>query len=314
MLKRLSKFLVAKFTIKLLNSVDIYKAINNNQETIDHKIKILDQKIHNIFLRLDHFPQDILKLFFNELSLNLDAIKYSEKLISILTLHRPLNKRFIRKGDNKDGGYVIVDDLTISDTLFSIGVGDNITFDIDCENQVSRIVLVDDSVPYFEIPNSNYFLHRKKLGAYEDNSRITIDKLLNTYQSKDYILKIDIEGNEWEILSSIESATIIKFRQIIIEFHALFDMAQSELILKALNNLLKTHLPVVIHPNNIGGYCVIGSSIFPNVFETTWLRRNSYDLVEGIDSEVLTLEKINDPEKSSVWVNWIYRPSSMPYD
>jgi hypothetical protein len=328
MLKRLSKFLVAKFTIKLLNSVDIYKTINNNQETINHKVneinkihEILDQKIHNIQLRLNHiqlslnhFPQDILKLFFNELSLNPDAIAYSEKLRSILTLHRPLNKRFIRKGDNKDGGYVIVDDLTISDTLFSIGIGDNITFDIDCENQVSRIVLVDDSVPHFEIPNSNYYLHRKKLGAYEDNLHITIDKLLNTYQSKDYILKIDIEGNEWEILSSVQSATITKFRQIIIEFHALFDMAQSELILKALNNLLKTHLPVVIHPNNIGGYCVIGSSIFPNVFETTWLRRDSYDLAEGIDSEVLTLEKINDPEKSSVWVNWIYRPSFMPYD
>jgi hypothetical protein len=307
MLKRLSKFLVAKFVTKLLNSVDIYKTINNNQETID-------QKIHNILLRLDHLPEDTFKLFFNELSVNLDAIKYGEKLKSILTSYRPLNKRLIRKGDNKDGGYVIVDDLTIVDTLFSIGVGDNITFDIDCENQVSRIVLVDDSVPCFEIPNSNYYLHRKKLGAYEDNSRITIDKLLSTYQSKDYILKIDIEGSEWEILSTIQSATIIKFRQIIIEFHALFDMAQSELILKALNNLLKTHLPVVIHPNNIGGYSVIGTSVFPNVLETTWLRRNSYDLAEGIDSEVLTLEKSNDPEKVSLWVNWIYSPSSMPYD
>lgn len=321
MFRRLSKFLIAKFTIKLLNSVDIYKTINSNQETINHKVneinfihEILDQKIHKIQVRLNHLPQDILKIFFNELSSNPDAVIYSEKLRSILTLYRPHNKKFVRKGNSKDGGYIIVDDLTISDTLFSIGVGDNITFDIDCENQVSRIVLVDDSVPHFEIPNCNYFLHSKKLGAYESNSHITIEKLLNIYQSKDYILKIDIEGNEWEILSSVQSATLIKFRQIIIEFHNLFDMTRSDLILKALNNLLKTHAPVVVHPNNIGGYCVIGSSVFPNVLETSWLRRDSYDLVEGIDSEVLTLEKINDPEKTSVWVNWIYRPISMPYD
>ena len=196
--------------------------------------------------------------------------------------------------------------MSINDALFSIGVGDNITFDIDCENQVSRIVLVDDSVPEFEIPNSNYYLHRKKLGANEDNSYITIDRLLSTYKSKDYILKMDIEGNEWKILSSLQSATIYKFRQIIIEFHDLFDMAQLGLIQKALDNLLKTHLPVVVHPNNIGGYCIIDNIIFPNVLETTWLRRDSYELVDGIDSEVLSREKANDPEKRSIWVNWIY--------
>ena len=296
MFKRFGKFLVAKFTIKLLNSADLYKTID----------KSVDQKIQNIELRLSHFPQEILKLFFNELRLNPDAIEFSKKLRSILTLHRPLNERFTRKGDDKDGGYVLVDDLTTGDTLFSIGVGDNITFDIDCENQVLVIVLVDDSVPYFEVPNNNYNIHRKKLGAYEDNSHITLDKLLNMYKSEDYVLKIDIEGNEWEILASLQTATLLKFRQIVIELHDLLDISKSELKLKALNNLLKTHSPVVMHPNNIGGYRLVGDSIFPNVLETTWLRRDSYDLVDGFDTDALNLERINDPEKSSIWVNWIY--------
>jgi hypothetical protein len=289
--------------------VDFYKT-TNNQETTDQKIHKIQLQLSNLQLQLSHFPQETLKLFFNEISLSSDALKYSEKIRSILTLHRPLNEKFVRKGDDSDGGYVIVDDLTNNDTLFSIGVGDNISFDISCENQVFKIILVDDSVPYFEIPNSNYYLHRKKLGAYENDSHITVDKLLTTYKSKDYILKVDIEGNEWKILSSLESTSILKFRQIIIEFHNLFDMAQSDLILKGLNNLLKTHLPVVAHPNNIGGYCVIGNVVFPNVLETTWLRRDSYDLVEGIDIEVLAREKINDPEKSNIWVNWIYQSSN----
>jgi hypothetical protein len=296
MLKRYGKYLVAKFTIKLLNSADLYKTID----------KSVDQKIQNIELRLSHFPQEILKLFFNELRLNPDAIEFTRKLRSILTLQRPFNKRFTRKGDDKDGGYVLVDDLTISDTLFSIGVGDNITFDIDCENQVLVVVLVDDSVPCFEVPNNNYKIHRKKLGVYEDNSHITLDKLLNMYKSEDYVLKIDIEGNEWEILASVQTATLLKFRQIVIELHDLLDISKSELKLKALNNLLKTHSPVVMHPNNIGGYRLVGDSIFPNVLETTWLRRDSYDLVDGFDTDALNLERINDPEKSSIWVNWIY--------
>jgi hypothetical protein len=44
-----------------------------------------------------------LKLFFNELSLNPDAVKHSEKIRSNLTLHRPLDRSFIRKGDYEGG-------------------------------------------------------------------------------------------------------------------------------------------------------------------------------------------------------------------
>lgn len=322
MLKRFIKILVAKFTIKLLNSVDLYKTIHGVRENMDQKIhsiqenmdqkirKIhriqenMDQKIHNIQLRLSLFPQDILKIFFNELSFNPSAMRFSEKLRSILTLYRPLDKKFIRKGNYKDGGYVIVDDLKINDTLFSIGVGDNITFDIDCENQVSGIVLVDDSVPDFCIPHGNYSLSTKKLGIFDSESSITLGKLLNTFPSDDYILKMDIEGDEWKILSSLPSTIISKFRQIIIEFHSIFDSIELDEKLNILTNLLETHALVVVHPNNIGGYQVIGNQLFPNELETTWLRRDSYNLIKGIDSEVLRLLVANDPEKSDIWISW----------
>ena len=89
MLRRMGKFLVGKFTNKLLNSVDIYKTINNNRETVDQRIHNVDQRIQNIELRLNHFPQDILKLFFNELRLNPDAIEFSKK-ITLLNMSRIL--------------------------------------------------------------------------------------------------------------------------------------------------------------------------------------------------------------------------------
>jgi hypothetical protein len=318
MIKRILKFIVAKFTFKLLNSVDLYKNLNENNEKLNYQIhqihQVLDQKIHTALLeiqkaqlRLDNLPQDILKLKFNELRLNSDAIIYADKLRSILTLHHPANRRYTRKGDDRDGGYVIVDDLAMNDTLLSIGIGDNISFDIGCESQVSKIVLVDGSVPNFEVPNSKYFLLRKKLAANENHSDITIDQLLNTFPSEEYILKIDIEGDEWEVVSSLLPTTMTKFRQIIIEFHDLINLAKSELILSALINLSRTHFPIIAHPNNIGGYRIIGSDIFPNVLETTWLRRDTYDLLQGFDFSILPYEKINDPNKSDIWVDWIYR-------
>ena len=318
MLDRLTRYWVAKFINKLIASVDLYKLIHEIHETLYAKIhnvhETSDAKIHNVQVnldnlqvRLDNLPQDIFKLFYNQENLNPQKIELSEEIISVFELYTPSQKEFIRKGDNKDGGYVIVNDLSDSDSLFSIGVGDNISFDLDCENQVSRIVLIDDSVPDFCAPNDSYSLHRKKLGIIDDNLSITLDKLLNTYPSADYILKIDIEGDEWKILSSLPMKTLNKFRQIIIEFHSICDLAELGSKKKTLSQLLATHFPVVAHPNNIGGYQVIGNQLFPNVLETTWLRRNSYEFIKGMNSRVLDLQKPNDPEKSDIWISWIYR-------
>jgi hypothetical protein len=310
MLDRLTRYWVAKFTNKLLASVDLYELINEIHEiheTLDAKIHNIQINLDNLKVRLDNLPQDIFKLYYNQENLNPQKIILSEEIISIFDLYTPLQKEFIRKGDNKDGGYVITNDLSDSDILFSIGVGDNISFDLDCENQVSKIVLVDDSVPDFRAPNDNYSLHRKKLGIIDDNLSITLDKLLNTYPSTDYILKIDIEEDEWKILSSLPMKTLNKFRQIIIEFHSIFDLAELGSKQKTLSQLLATHFPVVAHPNNIGGYQIIGNQLFPNVLETTWLRRNSYEFIKGMSSRVLDLQKPNDPEKSDIWISWIYR-------
>jgi len=321
MLDRLTRYWVAKFTNKLLASVDLYKLINEIHETLDTKIHNtqinldnLQVRLHNsqvrldnLQVRLDNLPQDIFKLYYNQENLNPQKIELSKEIISVFDLYAPLQKEFIRKGDDKDGGYVVINDLSNRDTLFSIGVGENISFDLDCENQVSKIVFIDDSVPDFHAPNDNYSLHRKKLGIIDDNSSITLDKLLNTYPSADYILKIDIEGDEWKILSSLPTKTLNKFRQIIIELHSIFDLAELGSKQKTLYQLLATHFPVVAHPNNIGGYQIIGNQLFPNVLETTWLRRNSYEFMKGIDSRVLDLQKPNDPEKSDIWISLIYR-------
>ncbi len=310
MLDKLTKYWVAKFTNKLLASVDLYKLIDEihvNHETLDVKIHKTQINLDNLQVRLDNLPTDILKLYYNQENLNPQKIELSKEIIRVFDLYDPLQKEVIRKGDNKDGGYVTVNDLDKRDTLFSIGVGDNISFDLDCENQVSKIVFVDDSVPDFRPPNDNYSLHRKKLGIIDDNLSITLDKLLNTYPSADYILKIDIEGDEWKILSSLPTKTLNKFRQIIIEFHSIFDFTELGSKQITFSQLLATHLPVVAHPNNIGGYQVIGNQLFPNVLETTWLRRNSYEFVKGTNSRVLDLQKPNDPEKSDIWISWIYR-------
>ena len=310
MLDRLARYWVAKLTNKLLASVDLYKLIHEIHEiheTLDAKIHNAQVNLDNLQVRLDNLPQDILKLYYNQENFNPQKIELSKEIIRVFDLYVPLQKEFIRKGDNKDGGYVMINDLDNRDTLFSIGVGDNISFDLDCENQVSKIVLIDDSVPDFHAPNDNYSLHRKKLGIIDDNLSITLDKLLNTYPSADYILKIDIEGDEWKILSSLPTKTLNKFRQIIIEFHSIFDLAELSSKQKTLSQLLATHFPVVAHPNNIGGYQIIGNQLFPNVLETTWLRRNSYEFMKGMDSSVLDLQKPNDPEKSDLWISWIYR-------
>jgi hypothetical protein len=60
MLDRLTRYWVAKFTNKLLASVDLYKLINEIHETLDAKIHNTQINLDNLKVRLDNLPQDIL--------------------------------------------------------------------------------------------------------------------------------------------------------------------------------------------------------------------------------------------------------------
>lgn len=88
------------------------------------------------------------------------------------------------------------------------------------------------------------------------------------------LLKVDIEGMEWEVFASAHQHDLLKFRQIVIEFHMPYlttrcDHRHLIMRLRALRNLLEAFVIVHVHVNNVCqiplGACIEVSFACPGI-------------------------------------------------
>jgi len=173
-----------------------------------------------------------------------------------------------------DGGYVVLDSAFGARHLLGYGVDKDVTF----ENQVTEAWGIDAHVFDHTIDKV------PPLG-----SRVTYIKEgvgtpplvpLATHVSRyvpdgDYILKMDIEGCEWDIL---DTADLSRVTQLILEIHDLQE-DRTEIIKKINKNFVLVH----VHGNN----CHNQPWIFidrihklPRYLECTWVRRDLVTVLE----------------------------------
>ena len=127
--------------------------------------------------------------------------------LKILTTNHTLK----RYGNDSDGGYVAPKEIIHNlDYLISIGVEDNISFELDLmgQNKNLQTILVDGTIENF-IPPENVRLINKNLSLKNDNEYITLEEILKDIDSENIALQIDIEFDEWEIFDNL-STEILK--------------------------------------------------------------------------------------------------------
>jgi hypothetical protein len=139
----------------------------------------------------------------------------------------------------------------------------------------------------------------------------TIEKIIsNLPQDADLILKIDVEGAEWEVLESLTPETLSRFRQIAAEFHNLHyihDADHFSRIVNSLSKISQTHILANFHANNWASIQLVAGVPFPDVVEVTYIRRvapigryvklenilnhsNNIDLADAATSFISTIE------------------------
>lgn len=122
----------------------------------------------------------------------------------------------IRVGNKSDGGYVIYKELFNKVTkVFSFGIGDDISFEIELSKKFSnihKINLFDPTINLINVPDKKLFTFKKETLLKEDTS-LFFEKE-NTNNS---LLKMDVEGDEWDYL--YELGYEVSFNNIIVEFH-----------------------------------------------------------------------------------------------
>jgi hypothetical protein len=221
-----------------------------------------------------------------------------EALLENLKINVVSGLDFERFGASGDGGYIMLNDLKKTDFLISAGIGDNSSFENALMQRISGGIAIDHTVPNFKASSANLeVIHQRLTSALEPNS-LTLQKLIERNAANDYLLKLDIEGDEWAILQKVSPLDLSKFRQIIVEFHWLYsitDFNQFNKMNSVLRRLNYSHATVACSANNWGDFQEIAGYQLPDVIEVTYARRASYQFKNFQQINFDKLQFKNDP-------------------
>jgi hypothetical protein len=184
---------------------------------------------------------------------------------------------FSRFGNQFDGGYVMVNDFNNNDALVSLGVGNDVTLDAELSKTISKVHFYDHTVSDLPQTIHNAVLHAEEIGYIKESAVTLEETLIRLKPAGDTILKMDIEGSEWEVIE--KTVSLGDFKQIVIEFHGLHQLINLDAFIKiasALRKIHSTHAPVHLHANNYVPLAIIGNSVVPDVIEVTYLNRSKY--------------------------------------
>jgi FkbM family methyltransferase len=188
----------------------------------------------------------------------------------------------IRVGRDNDGGYVMLDDFTQASKALSLGIADDDSWDLEMVSRGMRVHQYDHSIPCAPTQHDHLTFYQIKIRGRFAAGSTTLEEALQSLSSdpvEGVVLKMDIEGSEWEVLANAQSDTLRRFSQIVCEFHGLHLIdkpANCALFRHALSNLNTSHQCIHVHANNNGELCNIDNVPVPQVLEVTYANRMRY--------------------------------------
>jgi hypothetical protein len=206
------------------------------------------------------------------------------ELFNLLNLIRPwhmISDVKVRLGANGDGGYVLPSNSRRSNTVLSIGIGDEVSFDAEMAGLGARVLQFDHTIERSPSDHPNIGFIRKGWGACDGGDFVSLAsmvQMLDWSQARHAILKFDTEGAEWDCLGAADSADLDRFEVLTGEFHDFHNLVLREhfdRVMAVFTKLCLTHRVVHMHANNAGGMVMLGGIPFPRLLELTFVRQTS---------------------------------------
>lgn len=218
---------------------------------------------------------------------------------------------FFRAGRDSDGGYVMWDDLSRSRVAYSFGIADDVSWEQDMAARGLDIYMYDHTIEGLPLESERFHWQKIGLCGAADSVRSDLQSLESIVaqnhhlQEQNMLLKIDIEGCEWDVLGKLSLERRRQFSQIVIEMHDLNDMQKRDEIKKALQALNETHQLVHVHANNYMGYMFEGGCLLPDVLEGTYLNKAQYSFLEAKCVFPTEWDRANDSRYPDIFLgNW----------
>lgn len=215
----------------------------------------------------------------------LALFNYSRKIWSLLKPMDVVSGEMIRVGSDFDGGYIMLNKHLDNALAYSLGIGDDVSWDLALARRGTKVFQFDHTIPHFPLEHENFVSFKLGIAARRDageNMR-TLEDLIsqNGHQGRtDLVLKMDIEGAEWRTIEALPLNILGQFSQIVAEFHGFSDMtniARWNRRLTVLEKLNSVHQCIHVHANNWHSPVMIGGVMMPNLLELTYVRRTDHE-------------------------------------
>ncbi|MBR4574849.1 MAG: FkbM family methyltransferase [Lachnospiraceae bacterium] len=199
-----------------------------------------------------------------------------KKFLAPMKIHRFDKMNLIRVGGDADGGYVMHDDLC-GKVAYSIGIGDEISWDKDMADRGYDLFMYDFTVDKLPFENDRFHFFKKGItgSRIDDPIFCTLDEAMEQNGHDGLlgmILKMDIEGGEWEFFEKVDDKLLQQFDQLVFEIHGLLRSDRWAYYGACLERLGRTHSLIHVHANNYSKYALIDGLRLADCMELTYVR------------------------------------------
>ena len=265
-------------------------------ELLHQQMSHLDAHLSELLHRqMSHLDTHLSQVLTHELSLHLgnggglsgagasDQAMVQQRLLTLGRCLAPvaaLGMTKCRVGHAGDGGYVMLNDLSRVDFALSLGVGAEMTWDIEMADRGITVHQFDYTIDQPPATHEQIRFHRSKIASVASGTDHSLQSAQSLGDHQPCIVKMDIEGDEWAVLDAASDGDFDQVTQMVCEFHDFdrvtdtgwFDRAE-----RVLRRLEQRFCVVHVHGNNYGTYLTRGNIAFPEILEVTFANRRSYE-------------------------------------
>lgn len=185
---------------------------------------------------------------------------------------------FERISGEADGGYVMDGKLQGGHVAYSIGIGDEISWDAEMAKRGFDIYMYDYTVDHLPFINERFHFIKKGITGQTSKDPVfcTLSEALQVnghMNEKHMILKMDIEGAEWDVFENEKENVFERFDQLVFEIHNLLKTDKWGYYAKCLERLRRTHELVHIHANNVSRFALIDGLKLADCMELTYIKK-----------------------------------------
>lgn len=213
----------------------------------------------------------------------------------------------VRVGCPYDGGYVMLDDFGGVVVAVSCGVGTNWAWDHEIAERGIRVRQFDEQ-SYSDAggwPLIDFTALR--ISGSPGAGQATLDEIVAGLNAAPAtaLLKIDIEGAEWDVFELAGDATLSAFSQIVVEFHGLGRAADDARLSKyeaAIEQLNRHFQSVHVHGNNHSPFVTVHHVAIPDVLEVTFASRRRFSFTDSVETFPTAIDMPNRRFAQDLWL------------